>query len=102
MSPELIAILGVGIALAGILLKGQQSLGARIEEVNRNLGARMDRIEARMDRIEARMDRIEARMDGIEGQLRELGERLARLEGKVDFLEAYISGRNERPAPAAE
>ena len=95
MSPELIAILGVGIALAGILLKGQQSLGARIDEVNRNLSARMDRIEARMDRIEARMD-------GIEGQLRELGERLARLEGKVDFLEAYISGRNERPAPAAE
>ncbi len=99
MSPELIAILGVGIALAGMIWQGQRSLrtdlGARIEEVNRNLGARMDRIEARMDRIEARMD-------GIEGQLRELGERLARLEGKVDFLEAYISGRNERPAPAAE
>ncbi len=81
MSPELIAILGVGIALAGMIWQGQRSLRT-------DLGARMDRIEARMD--------------GIEGQLREIRDRLARLEGKVDFLEAWISGRNERPAPAAE
>ena len=73
MTPELIAILGVGIALAGLILKAQQSLGAR-------------------------MDRLEARMDGLEAEMREVRDRLSRLEGKMDFLEAYIVGRNKRPA----
>ncbi len=77
LTPELIAILGVGIALAGIVLKGQQSLGGR-------------------------MDRLDARMDGFEAEMREIRDRLSRLEGKMDFLEAYIVGRNERPAAPAE
>ncbi len=75
MSPELIAILAVGAALAGLILQGQ-----------RGLGARMDRIEARMDRLEAGMT--------------EIRDRLSRLEGKVDFLEGYIVRRNEAGAPA--
>ena len=88
LTPELIAILGVGIALAGIVLKGQYSLSTRIDSVERSLGARMDRLEARMD--------------GFEAEMREIRDRLSRLEGKMDFLEAYIVGRNERPAAPAE
>ncbi len=79
MSPELIAILAIGVALAGLILQGQ-----------RGLGARMDRLKARMD----------ARMDGLEAELREIRDRLSRLEGKVDFLEGYIVRRNEAGAPA--
>ena len=79
MTPELIAILAVGAALAGLILQGQ-----------RGLGARMDRLEARLD----------ARMDGLEAELREIRDRLSRLEGKVDFLESYIVRRNEAGAPA--
>ena len=75
MSPELIAILAIGVALAGLILQGQ-----------RGLGARMDRLEARMDRIESGMT--------------EIRDRLSRLEGKVDFLEGYIVRRNEAGAPA--
>ena len=79
VSPELIAILAIGVALAGLILQGQ-----------RGLGARMDRLEARLD----------ARMDGLEARLREIRDRLSRLEGKVDFLETYIVRRNEAGAPA--
>ncbi len=88
MTPELIAILGVGIALAGLILQGQRGLSARIDGVERSLGARMDRLEARMD--------------SFEEEMREIRDRLSRLEGKMDFLEAYIVGRNERPAAPAE
>ena len=75
MTPELIAILAVGAALAGLILQGQRGLGAR-------------------------MDRLEARMDGLEAVLKEIRDRLSRLEGKVDFLESYIVRRNEAGAPA--
>ncbi len=82
MSPELIAILAIGVALAGLILRGQHGLGARI-----------DGLDARMDRLEARMDRLEAGMT-------EIRDRLSRLEGKMDFLEGYIVRRNEAGAPA--
>ena len=44
MTPELIAILAIGVALAGLILQGQ-----------RTLGARMDRLETRMDALAAEM-----------------------------------------------
>jgi len=68
MSPEFWAIIGVGVALAGLQWRLYGSLNAR-----------MDRIEARMDRLEARMDRIEADLTSIK-------ERLSRIEG-------WIAGR---------
>ncbi len=109
MSPELIAILGVGIALAGLLLR----LNARIDRVESSLSARIDRVEsslnARIDGVgsslNARIDGAEsglsACIDGIQAELREVRDRLARLEGKVDILRDYIMRRND-PAPAAE
>ena len=94
MTPELIAILAVGVALAGLILQGQRGLGARMD----GLDARMDGLDARMDRFEAR---VEACFDALAEEMREVRDRLSRLEGKMDFLEGYIVRRNE-PEPAAE
>ena len=77
MNPEFWAIIGVGVALAGLQWRFYGSLNAR-----------MDRIEARMDRIEARMDRIGADLTSIK-------ERLSRIEG-------WIAGRfGEETVPSA-
>jgi predicted nucleic acid-binding Zn-ribbon protein len=84
MSAEFWAIIGVGVALAGMQWRMYASLNGR-----------MDRIEACMDRIEARMDRIEARIEGIEAALTSVKERLSRIEG-------WIAGRfREETAPSA-
>ena len=91
MSPEMIAILAVGAALAGLIWQSQRALRAE-------LTGRMDRIESRMDRIESRMDRIEIRMERMEGRLAELGDRVSRIEG---MLHLHL-GRNEEPAAPAE
>ncbi len=45
MSPELIAILGTGIALAGLILR----LSARIDRFESNLIARIDRWESSLN-----------------------------------------------------
>ena len=56
MNLEFWAIIGVGVALAGL----QWRLYA-------TLGARMDRLEARMERIEADLGSIKQRLARIEG-----------------------------------
>ena len=60
MNLEFWAIIGVGVALAGLQWRLYGSLNA-------NLSARMDRIEARMERIEAGLTSIKERLSRIEG-----------------------------------
>ena len=77
MSPELIAIFAVGVAIAGLVLSGQLSLRQEI----RQLGSRMERVEASLTK---RMERVEA------GQT-ELRERMAHLEGLLEGLREAIA-----------
>ena len=76
MSPELVANLAVGVALAGLFL----TLLTRIDR-------RIDRIDQRMDRLEQRIDRLEQRIDALEQRFErridDLAERLARLEALI-------------------
>ena len=91
MTPEMIAILAVGVSLAGLVL----SVAGFLWQSQRSLRAELN---ARMDRIESRMDRIEARLERMEGRLAELGDRVSRIEG---MLHLHL-GRNEEQAAPAE
>ena len=63
MTPETIAIVAVGIALAGLILNGQ-----------RIIGARLDRLDARIDKVEAGQAELRERMAHLEGLLEGLRE----------------------------
>ena len=68
MSAELIGILGVGIALASLILAGQRGLHTR-------------------------MDKLEARLAAVEHGQADLRERMAKLEGLLEGLREAIAGR---------
>ncbi|HYO51775.1 hypothetical protein [Archangium sp.] len=61
-------------------------IGVQILQAVKDLGVRMDRLEARMDRLEARMDRLEARMDGLESQVNDLRTQVNGLTTQVNDL----------------
>ena len=48
MSPETIAILAVGVALAGLMLRGQYSLDKRVDELRRDIAG----LDARLRSVE--------------------------------------------------
>ena len=103
MTPELWTIVGVGVALAGLMLSGQQRIGARMDRDKADLIARMDRdkdeLIARMDRdkaeLIARMDRdkaeLIARMDRLESQIGDLRERTAHSDGLLEGLREAVT-----------
>ena len=102
MSPELIAILAVGIAVAGLILNGQNQTNRRLDALEQRLEGRIDaleqRMEARIDALEQRISTIELqinqRFDRLEARLAALEQRVARLEGVLDGLrEALFSAR---------
>ena len=68
MSGEIIAILAVGVALAGLILTSSR-------------GLRQD------------MRRLDERIRGLESQIGELRERMAHLEGLLEGLREAITGR---------
>ena len=120
VTPELIAILAVGVGLAGLMWQSMRRMETRMEtriaevrnelgEAKRDLGARIDSLKGelgtRIDGVkselgEAKRD-LGARIDGLAEEMREMRDRLGRLEGKMDFVYDYITRRND-PAPAAE
>ncbi len=120
MSPELIAILAVGVSLAGLMWQSMRRMEARLEaridglkgeldETKRELGARIDGLKGELDEtkrdlrgsIDDLRNELGARIDGQAEEMREIRDRLGRLEGKMDFVHDYIMHRSY-PAPAAE
>ena len=86
MSAELIAILAVGVAVAGLVLNGQRAA----RQDNTSLGERLDK---RIDSLDKRIDSLDKRLDDLDGRLRAVEHGLAKLEGLLEGLREAIAGR---------
>lgn len=60
MNPEILTLLGVGVALAGLIVSGQRSLRHDIHD----LRGRMSQLDGRMSQLESRMSRLEGLFEG--------------------------------------
>ncbi len=63
MTVEILTLLGVGMALAGLIVGGQRSLRNDIHE----LRGGMSQLEGRMSQLESRMSRLEGLFEGHVG-----------------------------------
>ena len=86
MSVELIGIVAVGVALAGVILTATRGLRQNMARLDGRIGA----LESRLD---GSIKALESRFDAMEHQFGELRERMAHLEGLLEGLREAISGR---------
>ena len=99
LSPEIITMLGVGIAVIGLVLQQGRRLDRRIDA----LALHMDERDRRTDEWFRQLtDQMNEQFLQMNEQFRKLGERVARVEGKFDLLETFVEHRKEPPAEAAE
>ena len=94
MTPELIAIISIGVALAALILRQSfridglgRNLNARIDTLTHDLNARIDTLAHDLNaRIDTLAHDLNARIDGLAHDIADMRERLARLEGLIEGL----------------
>ena len=93
MSAELIAILAVGVSVAGIALSGQRTARQDIKELRADLGKHIAELrqEVKQDIAALRTD-MDKRLDD---RLRAVEHGMAKLEGRLEGLREAIAGRAE-------
>ena len=100
MSPEMIAILAVGVALAGLMLRGQHGLGKRVDELRGDLDKRVGELRGDLDK---RVGELRGDIAGLDARLRSVETGLAEVKGQLTMVRDYITGRNLRePEPGAD
>ena len=97
LSNELIAILAVGIAVAGVTLTGLSGIHERMDRMEARIDARFDDLDERLSaRVTAGDERLSARIadgDGrLAGRMDDVVARLSSVEEKVTRLDALDIG----------
>ena len=116
-SPEIIAILAVGVAIAGLILQQGRRLDSRIDALTvrtddrfRRMAEQMteqhrqltEQMNERFREMNERFREMNDRFQNLSDRFQDLSDRVARIEGKLDLLETFVTHRNESPAEAAE
>ena len=83
MTPEIWTIVGVGVAIAALVLAQARHSNRLIETMESRMNDRIGTMESRMN------DRFQS----FETQIAELRERMAHLEGLLEGLREAIAGR---------
>ena len=86
----LIAVVAVGVTLAGLILTGQRAIRAELAEQRRELVAQRRDFSAE---LAAQRQYIDERFTSLEQQIAKLRERMAHLEGLLDGLREAIAIR---------
>ena len=73
ISPELLAIVAVGLALAGLILRSTARTDRRIERAEDAMAAHQERFEAAMAAHRTEMQRLAERQSHVEGRFDERG-----------------------------
>ena len=96
MSPELIAILTIGVSLAGGQLATVLWVAGRFERVANEMADLREHVGEEMADLRERIgSEMADRFERVGKEMADLRERLARLEGLLDGLREAISGRRE-------
>ena len=105
MSPELIAILGVGVALAALMFHVLRRMEERIRQDMQRSEERMRQdmqgsekrmrqdVQGSEERMESRFTSHDGRFTSLETRVSDIGERMAKVEGLLEGLRDTITGR---------
>ena len=102
MTPDVIAIIAVGVGLGGLMLTLHQHSNKRIDTLERRFDSmerRFDSMEQRFDsyrqhvdtQLEAQRQHFDSRIDVLQASVSDLQQRQSRLEGVMETILELLS-----------
>ena len=82
----LIAVITVGVALAGLILTSNRGLRQDMKQME-------GRLEAQISVVRGEMNNLRSEVNGLREEITGLRERMSHLEGLLEGLREAISGR---------
>ena len=94
MSPEFYTIIGVAIALGGLIINSHRSLSASMAETRKEFREEIRALRKEFhEEIRAVRKELNALRDQMHKEIAALSERVARLEGLIDGLRDAVTGK---------
>ena len=90
------AVIGVGIALAGLMLATTRGIRADMRALSDRLDKRIDEQDAKLERLSERLGRLEQEQVRTNERLGRLEQEQARMNGMLETIRAGLSYRVER------
>ena len=90
MSGEIIAILGVGIGLAGLILTSVRGLR---QDIQTQIGELRGEINAVRSQLSAELAQLRGEIAELRDDFGKLRERMAHLEGLLEGIRDFVTGR---------
>ena len=106
-SPELVAVLSLGVTILLAVLGQAAWLDGKIERVDARLGAQIESLHAgqaaireRLAALEARVGALDARVGSLEVQVGALEIRFGAIEARIGVAGATAAGNGQTPDSA--
>ena len=80
MTPELIAIIAVGVAVVSLILRQ----GARFDK-------KFDKVDERFDKVDKRFEKVDERFKSLEDRMTQIEKQQAKLEGLLEGLREALT-----------
>lgn len=80
MTPELIAIIAVGLTVVGVVLRQ----GSRFDK-------KFDKVDERFDKVDKRFEKVDERFKSLEDRMTQIEKQQAKLEGLLEGLREALT-----------
>lgn len=84
VSPELISILAVGVALAGLVLTGLRGVRTEMQAVRVEMNTVRNEMNTLRTELRTEMQALRSEINEVRAEMADLRERVARLEGMFE------------------
>ena len=102
MTPELIGIITVGVALGAVALTSVGLMFAAMkwlaDRVDKQLAASETRIDKRFDQVDKRFDQVDKRFDQVDRRFEEVNKRFDEVDKRFEVIEGRLSALEQRVA----
>ena len=67
-----------------------------MQEINKPINERLDKMDSRLDKVDSRLDKVDSRLDKVDSRLDKMDSRLDKVESKVTEVQMTLENETNK------